>query len=37
VTTTTTTNGPVPDTRENREKFGGPNSNAGRRTAPKGN
>lgn len=37
VTTTTLTNGPVPDTRENREKFGGPNSAAGRRTAPKGN
>jgi hypothetical protein len=28
---------PIPDTRENREQFGGPNSAAGRRTAPKGN
>lgn len=37
VTTTTMAMNPVPDTRENREKFGGPNSNAGRRTAPKGN
>jgi hypothetical protein len=28
---------PIPDTPENREKFGGPNSNAGRRTRAKGN
>jgi len=28
---------PIPDTRENRERFGGPNSAAGRRTTPKGN
>lgn len=28
---------PIPDTRENREAFGGPNSAAGRRTTPKGN
>lgn len=31
------TNGPVPDTRENRRKYGGPISNGGRRTAPAGN
>ncbi len=31
------TNGPVPDTRENRAKYGGPMSNGGRHTAPKGN
>ena len=31
------TNGPVPDTRENRAKYGGPTSNGGRRTAPRGN
>jgi hypothetical protein len=30
-------NGPVPDTRENRAKYGRPMSNAGRRTAPAGN
>lgn len=30
-------NGPVPDTRENRAKYGGPMSNGGRRTAPRGN
>ncbi|WP_297511972.1 fasciclin domain-containing protein [uncultured Caulobacter sp.] len=30
-------NGPVPDTRENRAKYGSPQSNAGKRTAPKGN
>ncbi len=30
-------NGPVPDTRENRAKYGLPQSNAGKRTAPKGN
>lgn len=37
VTVSTTTNGPVPDTPENRARFGGPNSNAGQRTAPVGN
>ncbi|HEY1878882.1 MAG TPA: hypothetical protein VGG68_03000 [Caulobacteraceae bacterium] len=31
------TNGPVPDTAANRAKYGGPNSHAGRRTAPAGN
>jgi hypothetical protein len=31
------TNGPVPDTRANRAKYGGPMSNAGRRTRPIGN
>lgn len=36
-TTSETTNGPVPDTKENRQKYGGPMSNAGRRTAAKGN
>jgi UrcA family protein len=36
-TTTTITNGPVPDTAENRARFGGPNSNGGRKTAPVGN
>jgi hypothetical protein len=28
---------PVPDTPENRAKYGGPMSRAGKRTAPKGN
>lgn len=37
VTDVVTTNGPVPDTRANREKYGRPMSNAGRRTAPAGN
>jgi len=37
VTTTMTTNGPVPDTAENRQKYGGPMSRAGKRTAAKGN
>lgn len=37
VTTTTTTNGPVPDTAENRAKYGQPMSHAGKRTAPAGN
>jgi UrcA family protein len=37
VTTQTVTNGPVPDTPENRARFGGPMSRAGRRTAPAGN
>ena len=31
------TNGPVPDTRANRAKYGGPMSNAGRHTRPIGN
>ena len=31
------TNGPVPDTAENRAKYGGPMSHAGKRTAAKGN
>lgn len=31
------TNGPVPDTRENRARYGGPDSRGGRRTAPAGN
>lgn len=31
------TNGPVPDTPANRAKYGGPMSNAGRRTSPAGN
>jgi len=33
----TTTNGPVPDTAENRKKYGKPMSNAGKRSAAKGN
>jgi hypothetical protein len=32
-----TSNGPVPDTRANRARFGGPDSKTGRRTAPHGN
>lgn len=36
-TMTTVTNGPVPDTAENRARFGGPMSNGGRKTAPAGN
>ena len=36
-TVTTTTNGPVPDTPENRRKYGGPMSRAGRHTAARGN
>lgn len=32
-----TTNGPVPDTAENRAKYGKPLSNAGKRSAAKGN
>ena len=36
-TTQTVTNGPVPDTAANRARFGGPMSNAGKRTAPAGN
>jgi hypothetical protein len=31
------TNGPIPDTKENRARFGPPDSAAGRRTRPKGN
>jgi cytoskeletal protein RodZ len=31
------TNGPVPDTAENRAKYGGPQSRAGKRSAAKGN
>jgi len=37
VRTTLVTNGPVPDTPENRARFGGPDSRAGRATAPVGN
>ena len=37
VTTTMTTNGPVPDTAENRAKYGQPMSRAGKRTAARGN
>lgn len=37
VTNRTVTSPPVPDTPENREAFGGPNSAAGQRTTPKGN
>jgi hypothetical protein len=37
ITTRLVTNGPVPDTPENRARFGGPDSNAGRHTAPVGN
>ena len=36
-TTMTVTNGPVPDTAENRAKYGQPLSRAGKRTAAKGN
>ena len=31
------TNGPVPDTRANRARFGSPDSHAGNRTSPAGN
>ena len=37
VTTALTTNGPVPDTKANRAKYGGPMSHAGKRTAATGN
>ena len=37
VTTSTVTNGPVPDTAENRAKYGQPLSRAGKRTAARGN
>lgn len=36
-TSMTVTNGPVPDTRENRAKYGQPLSRAGRMTAARGN
>jgi UrcA family protein len=36
-TTTTVTNGPVPDTPANRARFGQPMSHAGKRTTPAGN
>ena len=37
VTRELVTNGPVPDTPENRARYGQPLSNAGRKTAPRGN
>lgn len=37
VTTMTVTNGPVPDTPENRAKYGAPLSRAGKMTAARGN
>lgn len=37
MTTTMVTNGPVPDTAENRAKYGQPLSRAGKRTAARGN
>jgi hypothetical protein len=37
VTTTVTTNGPIPDTPENRRKFGAPLSRAGKLSPAKGN
>lgn len=37
VTTSTVTNGPVPDTAENRAKYGQPLSRAGKRSAARGN
>ncbi|MDP1735801.1 MAG: hypothetical protein Q8L23_00015 [Caulobacter sp.] len=37
VSPSVTTNGPVPDTAENRALYGGPMSNGGRRTRPVGN
>jgi hypothetical protein len=36
-TNMTVTNGPIPDTPENRAKYGGPDSRAGKRTNPAGN
>jgi hypothetical protein len=36
-TNLTVTNGPVPDTAENRAKYGPPMSRAGKRTAARGN
>ncbi len=35
--TRTVANAPIPDTAENRERFGGPLSRAGKRTEPAGN
>jgi hypothetical protein len=37
VETQVVSNGPVPDTAENRAKYGKPDSHAGKRTAPAGN
>ena len=37
VSTELVTNGPVPDTAENRAQYGGPNSRAGKMTDPAGN
>lgn len=37
ITNETVTNGPVPDTPQNRSAYGGPMSNGGRRTTPSGN
>lgn len=37
LTVETVTNGPVPDTPENRAKYGMPDSRAGKMTAPRGN
>ncbi len=37
VQNTTVTNGPVPDTPENRAKYGAPMSHAGKKTKPAGN
>lgn len=37
IRTVLVTNGPVPDTPENRARFGGPESNGGRNTRPVGN
>ena len=37
VTTTVVANAPIPDTAENRAKYGAPMSNAGKRTAARGN
>ena len=33
----TVSNAPIPDTAENRAKYGGPQSNGGRKTPPRGN
>lgn len=37
VTNLTVTNGPIPDTPENRARYGGPRSHAGKMTKPAGN
>ena len=37
LTSAMVSNGPIPDTAENRALYGGPQSNAGKRTAAKGN